>query len=344
MFKSGEIVFAGTNEEHERLGERLVRAGMIKRSILDLTFRVMERSHLRMGKTIVEWGWVSPWEMQRCLAEQIKDIIGSLFTWTSGQYRFEPLHQPVEPDLLMEIKTAEVIWEGVQRISARDAIRIGVGDPRGVLELAEGDRLGIPVGQNEGYILARSDGGSSISQIVADSPLGEEETLRCIYALLLAGVVIRKDVPATNEVPTNPDEAGLFYEQSTRGKDTKKEESTFRDSLVARHAAMQFGNLYDRLGVDIRASTERIREAYQEVMKSLEPQPHFRDRIEDLWSRLEKVRKKVTEAYSILTDPVQRSAYDRSIDGPSPEATLAPEASPEEQAPMEKTIAESSKT
>jgi DnaJ-class molecular chaperone len=105
---------------------------------------------------------------------------------------------------------------------------------------------------------------------------------------------------------------------------------------------MQFGNLYDRLGVDTRASNERIHEAYQEVMKSLEPEPHFRDKIEDLRSRLDKVKKKVTEAYDILTDPVQRGAYDRSIDGPSPEATLAPEASSEEQATMEKTIAESS--
>ena len=56
VFKDGHIVFAGTNVEKEKLGERLVQAGKIDRSVLDLSFRVMERSDERFGKTIVEMG------------------------------------------------------------------------------------------------------------------------------------------------------------------------------------------------------------------------------------------------------------------------------------------------
>ena len=89
IFNHGDIVFAGTNQENERLGERLIRAGKIKRSVLDLSFRIMERSNERFGKTVVDLGWVSPMEMQRAVAAQIKDIIYSVFTWNEGDYRFE---------------------------------------------------------------------------------------------------------------------------------------------------------------------------------------------------------------------------------------------------------------
>ncbi len=115
MFKNGDIVFAGTNRKDERLGERLLRAGMIKPSVLDLACRVMVRSGQRLGETIVELGFVSPWEMQWWVAEQIKSIIFSVFSWDSGDYHFEPTEEPVEPDLILELKTAEVIWEGARR-------------------------------------------------------------------------------------------------------------------------------------------------------------------------------------------------------------------------------------
>ena len=51
VFQKGDIVFAATNVEKERLGERLVREGKIKRSVLELALRVMERSSERLGTT-----------------------------------------------------------------------------------------------------------------------------------------------------------------------------------------------------------------------------------------------------------------------------------------------------
>ncbi|MGH9333202.1 MAG: DUF4388 domain-containing protein, partial [Vicinamibacteria bacterium] len=187
-FQNGDIVFAATNVEKERLGERLIREGKIKRSVLELALRVMERSSERLGTTMVEWGWVSPMEMGRAVATQLKDIIYSVFAWSSGEYRFEPGEKPVPADLVLELRTAEVIYEGARRMSDLRAIRAGVGSPSGILGLASVGYHGIPVTQEDGYILARVDGRRSILAVASGSPLGEEETLRRIYAMLLAGV------------------------------------------------------------------------------------------------------------------------------------------------------------
>ena len=189
VFKDGHIVFAGTNVEKEKLGERLVQAGKIDRSVLDLSFRVMERSDERFGKTIVEMGWVSPMEMQRYVATQIKDIIYSVFTWDEGDYRFEAVDDPVPAELMLELHTAEVIYEGASRVINMETIRAGVGSLGNGLKLAEGERLSIPVTQEDGFILSRVKECASIGDVVSTSPLGEEESLRRIYALVLAGVL-----------------------------------------------------------------------------------------------------------------------------------------------------------
>ena len=317
VFKSGDIVFAATNVEHERLGERLIRAGKVKRSVVELACRVIERSHERFGKTLVELGWVSPADMQQSVAAQIKDIVRSVFTWETGAFRFEASDDPVASDLVLELQTAELIYEGARRISDLRAIRTGVGSPSARLRLVEGQHLAIPVTQDEGFILSRVDGKASILDIVSTSPLGDEDALRRIYALILAGVLERDTSKSAGE---KREEA-----RDDHKSQMSEEEKRFRDGVVARYAAMKFGNFYDRLGVDFGASEERVREAYAEVLASLRPEPSFEERIGDLERRLTDVSRKVAEAFETLIDPMKRRIYDRTMNGLSPESTVASE-------------------
>jgi curved DNA-binding protein CbpA len=314
-FQRGDIVFAATNVENERLGERLVREGKIKRSVLELALRVMERSSERLGTTMVEWGWVSSPEMGRAVATQIKDIIYSVFSWSSGQYRFETEDKPVPADLVLELRTAEVIYEGARRVSDLAAIEAGLGASTDIVGLAEGGHLGIPITQEDGYILARIDGRGALGAIVSGSPLGKEETQRRLYAMLLAGVIERRERPAPVERPAQPLPQRIPSDAETR----------FRDGIVARHAAMKFGSFYDRLGVAPAASEKRIREAHEDALKSLEPDPSFAGELDDLSKRIQQVRVSIAEAYETLADPERRRVYDRSLSGASSEATVAAE-------------------
>ena len=320
-FRKGDIVFAGTNLEHERLGERLVREGKISRSVLELAFRVIERSHERFGKTIVEMGWVSPQEMQQRVAEQIKDIIFSVFTWESGEYRFERSDNPVESDLALQLKTAEVIYEGVRRISSLRSIRVGIGSYARILELAKVKRLDIPISKEDGYILSKVNGATSISQILSGSPLTVDETLRRIYALLLADVLRIGNPDAQAHPPHGGDDIPANGRSVSAKPTESDEEKIFRNRVVARYAAMKIGSLYDRLDVDAGASTEKIREAYQSVMKVIEPSPTLRANVEDLQSCLEKMRRRIGDAYKTLSDPERRRDYDLYLKGTSPDAT-----------------------
>jgi len=313
VFQRGDIVFAATNVEKERLGERLVREGKIKRSVLELALRVMERSSERLGTTMVEWGWVSSPEMGRAVATQIKDIIYSVFSWSEGKYRFELEATPVPADLVLELRTAEVIYEGARRVSDLKAIEAGLGAATDIVALAEGGHLGIPITQEDGFILARIDGRRPLGGIISGSPLAKEDAQRRLYAMLLAGVIERRDRPAPVESPAPALPQRVPSDAETR----------FRDGVVARHAAMKFGSFYDRLGIVSSASEKKIREAYEDALESLEPDPSFAGELADLAKRVAQVRAGVTEAYETLADPERRRAYDRSLSSASSEATVA---------------------
>jgi tetratricopeptide (TPR) repeat protein len=316
VFQRGDIVFAATNVEKQRLGERLVREGKIKRSVLELALRVMERSSERLGTTMVEWGWVSSSDMGRAVATQIKDIIYSVFSWSSGQYRFEPEEKPVPADLVLELCTAEVIYEGARRMSDLAGIEVGLGAASDIVGLAEGGHLWIPITQEDGYILARIDGRTPLGRIVSGSPLGKEETQRRLYAMLLAGVIEKRERPAPVEGPA----------QALPQRIPSDAETRFRDGVVARHAAMKFGSFYDRLGIVPAASEKRVRHASEDALKSLEPDASFASELDDLSKRMGEVRASVAEAYETLADPERRRAYDRSLSGAPSEATVAAEA------------------
>ena len=76
-FKEGRIVFAGTDDDDERLGEVLIRAGKLKRSDLELALQVMKESGESLGKTVVEMGFTSTPDITRHALERTKAIIRS---------------------------------------------------------------------------------------------------------------------------------------------------------------------------------------------------------------------------------------------------------------------------
>jgi len=314
VFQNGNIVFAATNQKDERLGERLVRAGRIKRSDLDLAFRVMERSHERIGRTVVDLGWITPMDMQRFVATQIKEIVYSVFTWDEGHYRFdfESSTDALAEDASLQIKTAEVIFEGAHRISDVQAIRAGLGSLEQVAAFADGKKLSIPVTLEDGHLLSRVNGLRTLREIIETSPLAEEDSLRRVYALLLAEVLVLRE-----------SEAGVASVEAVSDRSMTDEERQFRNAVRARHAALPLGDLYDRLGVDFGGSEEKIREGFECVMASLEPHESFASLVGDLNDIVATLRQRARDAYETLSVAETRARYDREFAHAAPGSSLA---------------------
>ena len=194
LFPQGLHHLRQLDVESDRLGEFLIRQNVLDRTSFEKTTDTMKDTGRRFGQTVVEFGYCTADEMQAKVVEQIQTIIFSLFEWKEGSYRVEQHENPVDEDIVLNLSTADIVLEGTRRMEDTDRIRQALGDTSRILEQNENPLLLYQkmstLSQSEYFILSRVDGMSSIDDIFAVSPLGEDETLKCIYGLISAGVLV----------------------------------------------------------------------------------------------------------------------------------------------------------
>ena len=115
----GEVVFACSNQRVDRLGECLLRAGVISLEQLREAERCFSPPS-RFGKVLVERGFVTPRELWTGVKYQVGEIVRSLFSYPTGELLF--WEGEVQPDnvVRLSLETSRLISEGIQR---RDELR-----------------------------------------------------------------------------------------------------------------------------------------------------------------------------------------------------------------------------
>ena len=326
-FKKGSMIFANSDVNDDRIGEFLIRQGAIERASFEMAAKVAKETHKRFGKTIVEMGYMTADDMQALVTGQIEAIIYSLFMWRSGEWKFEPHEDPVDEDIMLNLSTADIILEGTRRMEDIDAMRRDVGNSNGMLRHSENPLLlyqKISLTPSEGFVLSRVDGVSTVADIAAISPLGEEETIRCIYGLVSAGVLeIQGAQPTVEPEPIEeervdipmPEAETLDRAAAAQAKPAgpTPEEQAIREDILKRHAALSNTTLYDLLGISMNASGPELKKAYYAMAKKYHPDRHHSPHLHDVHGQLEELFLKVQQAYQKLSDPLARRRYDSSL-------------------------------
>jgi curved DNA-binding protein CbpA len=333
-FKKGSLIFANSDVNDDRIGEFLIRHGAIDRAAFEMAAKVAKETGTRFGKTIVEMGYMTAEDILARVTEQIEAIIYSLFMWDSGDWRVEPHEDPVDADIRLNLSTADIILEGIRRMSDLEAIRRGLGDAQGMLRHSENPLLlyqKISLTPSEGFVLSRVDGVSTVADISAISPLGEEETIRCVYGLVSAGVLEvvggerapapqtaaeeeRVDIPRPEAETLDRDAAGpAAAAQPAAPSGPTAEEQAIRDDIMARHASLSTATLYDLLGISMNTSSAELKKAYYAMAKKYHPDRHHSPFLHDVHGQLEELFLKVQKAYQKLSDPLARRRYDSSL-------------------------------
>lgn len=114
--KNGNIIFATSKDENDRLGEIMVKNGQITRIQLERALKLHQNSAglKKIGAIFVENGFVSPKDLFNGLKLQVRAIILSLFLLTEGPYNFiEQLPADVIP---LQIDMEDVLREVIQQM------------------------------------------------------------------------------------------------------------------------------------------------------------------------------------------------------------------------------------
>ena len=114
--KGGQIIFATSQDERDRLGEILVRTGKITRTQLTKALDVHRKSAglKKIGAVFVEQGLVTPKDLFQALKDQVRGIIHSLLVLAEGMYRFE---ETMPSDVIpLQINMEELLQEVIEQL------------------------------------------------------------------------------------------------------------------------------------------------------------------------------------------------------------------------------------
>ena len=328
-FKKGNIVFANSEKESDRLGEFLIASGQLDRATFERASVTMKHARQRFGRALIELGVLSQEELEGAVRRQIEAIIYSVIQWESGGYGFEFLDRPVEEDIVLNLSTAELILGGVRQISSSERIRDMIGDLERVIVPSDDPLLmyqKMTLTTSEGFVFSRVDGSATANDIAAVSPLGDEETLRCLYALVAAGVVKLEHKPDSVEAPSSgkpeprvavpkPDvpKSDVLKSRGGERPHVDGEQTRILEDIASKHASLLTANCYELLSVPRDASDNEIRQAYYRMAKKYHPDGHHYPALNDIHGLLEDLFAKITEAYKTLSDAVSRHKHDGEL-------------------------------
>jgi Domain of unknown function (DUF4388) len=116
-FDKGRICYASIVNRRDRLGDILVKNGLITQAQLDQCVAVQNRQRdKRLGEILVEREFIAREELHRYIRIQIEEAVYYLFTWNQGTFNFEADVAPDEQDFQVSINPESLLLEGARRV------------------------------------------------------------------------------------------------------------------------------------------------------------------------------------------------------------------------------------
>jgi Domain of unknown function (DUF4388) len=185
--KDGRVVFASSNLPNDRLGEILLREGKITVEEYDASIKAITKGK-RQGKALIEMGALRPKDLWEGVQFQVKEIVYSIFNWDEGQFHFEESTLPEKERITVDLDVRDLLLAGLRRVDASGRLQSRYPEGDALLERVEGEKAG-DLESYEEHVLNLVDGERSVLDISRESEIGDNETLKVLYALVCTGVL-----------------------------------------------------------------------------------------------------------------------------------------------------------
>ena len=190
----GRICYASIVNRRDRLGDILVKNGLITQAQLDeaVTGQNTQRD-TRLGEILVEREFIAREELHRYIRLQIEEAVYYLFTWNQGTFNFEADVAPDAQDFLVSINPESLLLEGARRVDEWSLIEKKIPSFDLVYDV-DRTRLkdsGVELTTEQDTLVRLIDGKRDITGLVDESGLGEFDVGKALYGLVTAGFLHR---------------------------------------------------------------------------------------------------------------------------------------------------------
>jgi len=195
--KEGTIIHATGFDDKILLGYLLQNEGIITKEQLEKCLEQSKTENMSLGKVLIENEYITFDLLFATIRKQAVLTIAALMIWPNIQFKFKVV-QPNENAIVpVRIHILETIHEAVRRIEKISIIQRYLPYPALVFEksrLIGPDEISLT---SEGLdIFNRVNGNRTITQIIDDSGVAEDEAYRYLLTLLSIGLLNRVDESA----------------------------------------------------------------------------------------------------------------------------------------------------
>lgn len=316
FFRGGQIVFASSTLENDKLGESLIRLGRISRAEFAAAYEATQQRKRRLGQELVGAGLLTEEDLARLVAHQVQKIVLSLFTWKEGDMVFQEAPEPIPADLALDLSTHRLLLEGARIFPDAARLEKALGRQSRRLRICTRppfDYSHLTLTPAEKGVLNDAADELRISEMLA-RPASRGLVVRAIYALLAGGILEEaaeeeeeaQSAPSLVEADTGSFKVAVAAAEEPPSADRKQQ-------VLRLYEALPRATHYEVLGVPpdadpaaITASRRRLAEEEQkdwgEVRRDVRLGPV-----------IGTLRLRRQEAFRVLSDPQSRQAYDRSL-------------------------------
>ena len=203
-FDKGRICYASIVNRRDRLGDILVKSGLVSPEQLEQAIQLQGKMRdKRIGEILIDIGALTREELHQQIRLQIEHAVYFLFTWSQGTFNFEADIRPEEQDFLVSINPESLLLEGARRVDEWGLIEKKIPSFDIVFDL-DRQRLtasDVELTPEQETLLPLIDGRRDVTALLDETGLGEFEVGKALYGLLTAGFLHRvgkSKAPDTN--------------------------------------------------------------------------------------------------------------------------------------------------
>jgi tetratricopeptide (TPR) repeat protein len=193
FFEKGRITYARIVNRRDRLGDLLVRDGVLRQEQLDQVLAEQSKEpDRRVGELLVEHDYISRNDLASYVRLQIEEAIYHLFTWSRGNFYFEVDERP-EADILVSINPESLMLEAARRVDEWSLIQKKIPSMDLLFEIERNRLRGAPVTltPEQELVVGLFDGSRTVQEVVEETGLTEFSVGKALYGLVQAGFAHR---------------------------------------------------------------------------------------------------------------------------------------------------------
>jgi len=196
-FYKGDIIYARGSRKENRLGNLLLKKGLISKTELNECLIGSQEKKQALGKYLVENGKISVEILKELLQKQTENIILNLFLWEKGDFEYKDARLKIDGMINIKLNVVKVILEASRRIDEMSIFKKQIPSDKIILKLSKSiEEMGkIKFTPAELLMLTFVNGKRTVREIFSESDINgfaahdEFYAYKTIHSLISSGII-----------------------------------------------------------------------------------------------------------------------------------------------------------